>query len=535
MQIPTIDFKHLFESSPGLYLVLSPDLTIVAVSENYLKATMTERSSIIGRYLFDVFPDNPDDADATGVSNLGRSLGIVLKDRKPHKMDWQKYDIRKPDGTFEVRYWSPLNTPVLNVQQEVILIIHQVEDVTETVRLRIQHEKDEEELRHKAILMENVSEAVIATDDQYYITDWNKFAEELYGWSNDEATGKLVTDLLDIIYPLNNEAAIVEEYRKKGYWRGEVIHHDKSGQLLNVIVTSSAIKNDDNLVTGLLMVSRDITTQKQMEQELRQLNYDLEEQVRLKTSELVAFYERFTNERKIAEIQLQQSRDELRQLASHLQNVREEEQTRIAREIHDQLGQEMTGLKMDVAWLKKAAAPEQEAFHKKLNEMSALLDISIQSVRKIASNLRPSILDDFGLEAALQWQSNEFEKRFSIPVKLETNGNEPGIPPDTATGLFRLFQESLTNVARHANASQVNASLDINGDKIMMKIADNGKGFDISQTRTKSLGLLGMKERTLMLKGKLDITSKPGEGTLVTITVPYEKQDIHYAAAPGSQ
>jgi len=190
---------------------------------------------------------------------------------------------------------------------------------------------------------------------------------------------------------------------------------------------------------------------------------------------------------------------------------------------------------MDVAWLKKAAAPEQEAFHKKLNEMSALLDISIQSVRKIASNLRPSILDDFGLEAALQWQSNEFEKRFSIPVKLETNGNEPGIPPDTATGLFRLFQESLTNVARHANASQVNASLNIDGDKIMMKIADNGKGFDISQTRNKSLGLLGMKERTLMLKGKLDITSKPGEGTLVTITVPYEKQDIHYAAAPGSQ
>jgi len=146
MQIPTIDFKHLFESSPGLYLVLSPDLTIVAVSENYLRATMTERDAIIGRYLFDVFPDNPDDADATGVSNLGRSLGIVLKDRKPHKMDWQKYDIRKPDGTFEVRYWSPLNTPVLNEQQEVILIIHQVEDVTETVRLRIQHQKDEEEL-----------------------------------------------------------------------------------------------------------------------------------------------------------------------------------------------------------------------------------------------------------------------------------------------------------------------------------------------------------------------------------------------------
>lgn len=525
MQATTIDFKHLFESSPGLYLVLSPDLNIVAVSDNYLKATMTKRDGIIGKYLFDVFPDNPDDADATGVSNLGRSLSIVLKDRKPHKMDWQKYDIRKPDGTFEVRYWSPLNTPVLNEKQEVILIIHQVEDVTETVRLRIQHEKDVEELRHKAILMENVSEAVIATDAQFYITDWNRFAEELYGWRNEEAIGKQVIELLDIIYPLDNEAAIFEEYRKKGYWRGEVIHHDKKGQRLNVIVTSSAIKNESNKVTGLLMVSRDITVQKQMEQELRQLNYDLEDQVRLKTAELVAFYERFTNERKIAEIQLQQSRDELRQLASHLQNVREEEQTRIAREIHDQLGQEMTGLKMDVAWLKKSAGSEQPAFQKKLGEMSNLLDTSIQSIRKIASNLRPSILDDFGLEAALQWQSNEFEKRFSIPIKLETNGSEPAIPPDTATGLFRLFQESLTNVARHADASEVKALLDVNGDKIMLKIADNGKGFDMSKPRVKSLGLLGMKERTLMLKGNLDINSKPGEGTTVTITVPYEKQE----------
>ncbi len=525
MQATPIDFKHLFESSPGLYLVLSPELIIVAVSDKYLEATMTERDKIIGRYLFDVFPENAADKDATGASKLVNSFNTVLRDRIPHKMDWLKYDIRKPDGTFEVRYWSPLNTPVFNEKQEVILIINLVEDVTETVKLQIQHAKDEEQLRHKAILMDNVSEAVIATDDKYYITDWNKFAEELYGWRNQEVIGKLATEVLKTVFPQDNRPEIVAEYENKGYWKGELIHHDKSGQPLNVKVTSSAIKNGDQLVTGLLMVVQDITAQKQMEQELRSLNNDLEEQVRIKTAELVAFYERFTNERKIAEIQLQQSHDELRQLASHLQNVREEEQTRIAREIHDQLGQEMTGLKMDVAWLKKATAPDQVAFLKKLQEMSDLLDISIQSVRKIASNLRPSILDDFGLEAALQWQSNEFEKRFSIPVKLETNGNEPAIPPDTATGLFRLFQESLTNVARHANASQVKASLDINGDKIMMKISDNGKGFDVSKPRTKSLGLLGMKERTLMLKGKLDIESKPGEGTSVTITVPYGNKD----------
>lgn len=152
-----IDFQLLFESAPGLYLILNTDLTIVAVSDAYLKATMTNREEILGRHLFDVFPDNPNDPAATGVSNLKASLNYVLQNATSHTMAVQKYDIRRPDGTFEERYWSPLNKPVFDKQKKIAFIIHRVEDVTEFVQLRKKEEKQSklaEEMRGRIQEME---------------------------------------------------------------------------------------------------------------------------------------------------------------------------------------------------------------------------------------------------------------------------------------------------------------------------------------------------------------------------------------------
>ena len=152
-QLP--DFRALFEGAPNLYLVLSPDLTIVAVSDAYCRATLTERARIIGRHLFDVFPDNPDDPGATGVNNLRASLVRVLQFRRPDAMAVQKYDIRRPDsegGGFEERHWAPHNAPVLNEAGKVAWIIHRVEDVTEMVRLqekadaRTQHVRNQQDV-----------------------------------------------------------------------------------------------------------------------------------------------------------------------------------------------------------------------------------------------------------------------------------------------------------------------------------------------------------------------------------------------------
>lgn len=234
---------------------------------------------------------------------------------------------------------------------------------------------------------------------------------------------------------------------------------------------------------------------------------------------------RYSIERKKSEEKMQQMNGELRRLSAHLQNIREEESARIAREIHDELGQQITGLKMDLAWLKRKITGKENilVIQEKLNSMSDLLDKAVQTIRKISSELRPSLLDDIGLIAALDWQSTEFQKRFGIPVHFTSDVEELNIDPAIATGLFRTYQESLTNVARHAAASKVTSSLELTEEKIILTIADDGKGFDTSQTqKRRSLGLLGMKERVAMIAGTLEIKSVIGKGTTVTISVPLQ-------------
>ncbi len=222
-----------------------------------------------------------------------------------------------------------------------------------------------------------------------------------------------------------------------------------------------------------------------------------------------------------AEEALNKSHRELRQLATHLEKVRETERTHIAREIHDELGQQLTGLKMDISWLNRKIKNQDIEVHAKIAETIQLIDTTVKTVRRIATELRPSILDDLGLIAALEWQSEEFEKRFEIKCEFKSNVAEAHVSADLATGIFRIYQECLTNVLRHSQAGEVSSYLEIKDQLLRLTITDNGKGFiakDIANKKT--LGLLGMKERTNLLGGSYEITSSPGEGTSVLIIVP---------------
>ena len=188
--------------------------------------------------------------------------------------------------------------------------------------------------------------------------------------------------------------------------------------------------------------------------------------------------------------------ERLRELSAHQQNIREEERKHIAREMHDELGQFLTGLKMDINWLKKKMPDGTNIAHlqEKLTEMSTVVDEAVLFVRKLAAELRPSILDDLGLVAALEWHSQEFTRRFNIPVDFKSQVKDLPAPPALATGLFRMYQESLTNVARHAAAKKVSANLLVSNSEIHLTIHDDGKGFDMEGTgERKTLGLLGMK------------------------------------------
>ncbi|HMU23828.1 MAG TPA: PAS domain S-box protein [Ferruginibacter sp.] len=226
-----------------------------------------------------------------------------------------------------------------------------------------------------------------------------------------------------------------------------------------------------------------------------------------------------------AEENLLKSHEELRQLATHLENIRETERTHMAREIHDELGQQLTGLKMDISWLNKKIKSEDEEINQKIKDTISLIDKTVITVRRIATQLRPSILDDLGLIAAMEWQSEDFEKRSEIPTYFSANVLMLEVKPEIATVVFRVFQECLTNVLRHASASLVEANLIVSEGKLELTIKDNGKGFDPAEIENKkTLGLLGMKERVLLMGGTYQITSEPEKGTLVRIIVPLAVQ-----------
>jgi signal transduction histidine kinase len=209
------------------------------------------------------------------------------------------------------------------------------------------------------------------------------------------------------------------------------------------------------------------------------------------------------------------------QLLARLDAIREEERRLIAREIHDQIGQSLTALKLDVAWLRSKAATPGAEVDARAAAMESLIDHTIDTAQRVSTALRPSILDDLGLAAALRWQVREFEQRTGLPCVLDLSSDDTTIEPATALGLFRIAQEALTNVARHAGARQVRVDLDVGAELAALTVADDGRGVTPEElARPTSLGLLGMRERALVVGGQVTIVGTPGKGTTLTARVP---------------
>ena len=222
-----------------------------------------------------------------------------------------------------------------------------------------------------------------------------------------------------------------------------------------------------------------------------------------------------------AEQELKHSHKQLRELSSHLENIREEERKHISREIHDELGQQLTLVKLDLLQMAKKLKPEEQEMIEKMKQVDQLLAETMRSVRKIATQLRPSLLDNLGLVSALEWQSREFEKNFGIRCIFESLLNEPDFSTKQSNALFRIYQEALTNIARHAGATQVDAVLSQEENRFVLEIRDNGKGFRMEDMPDKkTLGLNGMRERALMIDGDFHIDSSPGNGTYIHISIP---------------
>ena len=216
-----------------------------------------------------------------------------------------------------------------------------------------------------------------------------------------------------------------------------------------------------------------------------------------------------------------ESQEQLRNLSLHVQSVREGESTRIAREVHDELAHLLTALKMDLSWLYKRLPKDQKPLLDQTKSMSKLTDMIIKSVQRISLELRPVILDDLGLVPAIEWQAQEFEGRTNIKCEITIDCGDNNLDQDQSTALFRIFQEALTNVARHANATKIKVSLKKRPDKLLLKIEDNGRGITEEQiSDPKSFGLFGMRERVYPWGGEVEIKGIWNEGTTVTVILP---------------
>jgi len=227
--------------------------------------------------------------------------------------------------------------------------------------------------------------------------------------------------------------------------------------------------------------------------------------------------------RKRAEEELKSSREQLRNLSAHLQSVREEEGKHIAREIHDELGQALTALKMDISWLNHRLTKDQKSLLEKTESMSRLVDMTIQTVQRILTELRPGLLDDLGLAAAVEWQAEEFQKRTGIKCEISSAPEDIILDQDRSTAIFRIFQETLTNVVRHANATRVKVSLKEKAGKSELKVKDNGRGITKEQiSDNRSFGLIGIRERVYLFGGEVKISGIRNKGTTLTVSIPLE-------------
>jgi two-component system sensor histidine kinase UhpB len=229
-------------------------------------------------------------------------------------------------------------------------------------------------------------------------------------------------------------------------------------------------------------------------------------------------------ERKKAEEELRRSREQLRNLSAHLQSAREKERMYMAREIHDELGQMLTALKMDLCWLNAKIPGDQKTLFTKTKSMSDLIDTAVKTVQRISAELRPGLLDDLGLAAAIEWQLGEFQKRTGIKCELTLDPDDIILSQDASTAIYRILQEALTNIVRHAHATLVRVCLREAADTIELEVADNGKGIiDEQLSSPQSFGLTGIRERVHLLQGRVRIVGINGNGTKINVNIPLNK------------
>lgn len=358
-------------------------------------------------------------------------------------------------------------------------LISVVRDVTERLQ---QQEKLREAARYARSLIETSVDPLVVIDLQGKVQDANEAACVITGVARAQLVGS------DAVGYFTDPQRLVEGFRQV-MAEGKALDYEltirhASGRTYDVLCNASAFRNEQGEVVGLFATAHDVTESRRIQQEIST------------------------------------SRQRLRELAAQGEAMREYERKNIAREVHDELGQVLTALRMDLTFLDMRFGAQTPELKQKFLEMRGLIDRAIQGVRNVASNLRPTALD-MGLIAAIHWVCGEFQRNTGVACEFDAQTLDEELSEDRAVALFRIVQESLTNITRYAQATQVQVSLQLEGGRLALQVRDNGLGFDPArETGRKSFGLLGMQERALALGGRFELHSVPGQGTLIRVTVP---------------
>ncbi|MDB5249229.1 MAG: domain S-box protein [Segetibacter sp.] len=461
-------FRALIENSSDGITLLSSDCIVLDVSPSSEKILGYKKEEIIGKPCPDFF--HSDDAE-----KIRNAFKYIMEN--PSELIIIEYRHKMADGSYkwiECDFNNQLDEPYL---EAVVLNYRDI-----SYRKKAEEELRLSEQKYRILFENNPLPLTMLTYPNRNFVAVNEAYITKFGYSREEFSKMTIRDLRppgEAYKSDEVERALNKEHRFRDNMT--LVTKDGSKLLFDVQLVEISFEGKRVYLTS----TNDITEQKKAQEDLIQMN------------------------------------DQLRELASHLQNIREEERTNMAREIHDELGQQLTVLKMDISWLNKKLTKKDEVVAKKIKGVLELIDGTINTVRKISAELRPSILDDFGVAEAIEWQSTNFTKHTGIPVEFSSNVNDYKFSPAISTGLFRIFQESLTNVSRHAQATKVVCTLKKYPNCLKLTISDDGVGFDVNKKgERKTLGLLGVKERVLMLDGKFNIASEPGKGTAISVELP---------------
>jgi PAS domain S-box-containing protein len=379
--------------------------------------------------------------------------------------------------------------PILAGEGRVIGVVLVFRDVSERRQERI-------ETAEQAALLELTQDCVFVIDVKGVVQFWSRGAEVMFGFTKAQAAGKIAHELLLTEFPLPF-VEIMAELMQVGHWEGDLVKIAQDGRRVVVSGRWALQWGKRDQPPRVLVINSDITA------------------------------------RKLGEESLVLQREQLRALADRLQVVREEDRKMVARDLHDQIGQILTAIKMDLTWMTRHLPQSEDRVLARLAESIQSINDGVKAVRTICSGLRPGVLDDLGLAAAIEWQANEFASRNDVSCQVSVPPVDLHLDGDRATATFRIFQECLTNVIRHARAQLVRVTLSQEEENILLVVEDDGIGFhepDLS-TSLGSLGLLGMKERAQFCGGDVLISSSPGNGTTVTVRVPVDTPRAERSAA----